>query len=189
MLRAMRERLFDPGALRRSGAGFTEELNRLRRGTPNAAGDRATRDRRLQSALEGNPGAAAARFRDEAWKDELRGLEQRRTELEVTIAAGATTPPPPALQPQMAVIFQQKATQLAEALAHDEQRDAARQTLRGFLEKIVIPPGEGLLQVVGNLREMWTAAGSRHGSAVAAVAQDGCGGLQPRYLQLWSGTA
>lgn len=65
---------------------------------------------------------------------------------------------------------------LAAALEHDEQRDAARLALRGFLEKIVIPPGDELLQVVGNLGEMLTAAGARNGSGPAAVGYGGCGG-------------
>ena len=35
----------------------------------------------------------------------------------------------------------------------------------GFIEKIVIPPGNELLQVVGNFGEMLTAAAGRNGSA------------------------
>jgi hypothetical protein len=64
-------------------------------------------------------------------------------------------------------------------LEHDdpEQRELALETLRGFIDRIVIPPGDGLLQVVGNLGEMLTAAGGRNGSAT--VADVGCGGSQP----------
>ena len=76
----------------------------------------------------------------------------------------------------MAEVFQQKATQLAAALERDEERDSARQALRGFLDKITIPPGDGLLQVVGNLGEMLTAASGRNGSLAAAVGNGGCGG-------------
>ena len=56
----------------------------------------------------------------------------------------------------------------------EEQRESARQVLRGFIDRIVIPPGDGLLQVVGNLGEMLKVAGGRTGSA--AVAYVGCGG-------------
>jgi len=82
----------------------------------------------------------------------------------------------------MADVFQQKTMQLAAALEHEdeEQRETARQTLRGFVEKIVIPPGDGLLQVVGNLGEMLTAAAGRSGAA--AVGYVGCGGAQPASL-------
>ena len=94
---------------------------------------------------------------------------------QASIAAGAIDPPRPALHPQMAEVFPQKATTLAAALEHDEQRDAARLALRGLVEKIVIPPDDGLLQVVGNLGEMLTAAGARSSSATA-VGYVGCGG-------------
>lgn len=76
----------------------------------------------------------------------------------------------------MAEVYRQKATTLAAALEHDAERDAARLALRGFLEKIVIPPAEGLLQVVGNLGAMLAAAHGRRDPAVAAVGYVGCGG-------------
>lgn len=53
------------------------------------------------------------------------------------------------------------ARMIAAGLEHDEQRDAARQALRGFLERIEIPPGDGLLRVVGNLGSMLSAAQGR----------------------------
>jgi hypothetical protein len=60
------------------------------------------------------------------------------------------------------------------ALEHEdlETRESARSAIRGFIDRIVIPPGDELLQVVGNLGEMLTAAG-------AAVGKGGCGGAQP----------
>jgi site-specific DNA recombinase len=77
-------------------------------------------------------------------------LDARKAEL----TAALVEPPIPALHPQMAEVYRRKATTLAAGLEHDEQRDAARQALRGFLDRIVIPPGEGCLQVVGNLGSM-----------------------------------
>jgi hypothetical protein len=73
----------------------------------------------------------------------------------------------------------ERGTQLAAALAHqdEEQREAARSALRGFVAAIVIPPGDGLLEVRGDLERMLAAAaGERDGSVLAAVAYDGCGG-------------
>jgi site-specific DNA recombinase len=176
VLRAMRERFFEPGAFAEFCAGFTEEVNRLGREhrTQLAAAPREIADikRRSQEILK----LLLEGFRTEEWKDELRRLDERRAELEAAIAEGVIKPPAPALHPQMAEIFRQKATQLAAALEHDEEHDAARQALRGFIDKIVIPPGDGLLQVVGNLGEMLTAASGRNGSVVAAVGQVGCGG-------------
>jgi len=47
-----------------------------------------------------------------------------------------------------------------------ELRESSRQALRGFVDRVVIPPGEGLLQVVRNLGEMLTAAGGGSGKAL-----------------------
>jgi hypothetical protein len=79
----------------------------------------------------------------------------------------------------MAEVFRQKTMQLAAALEHEdeEEREAARHALRGFIDRIVIPPGNALLQVVGNFGEMLTAANGR--AEPANVAYDGCGGVQP----------
>lgn len=73
-------------------------------------------------------------------------------------------------------MFRRQTEHLAAALENDADRDAARQALGGFLERIVIPPGDGLLQVVRNLGEMLTAAGGGNGAAAAAVGYVGCGG-------------
>ena len=54
---------------------------------------------------------------------------------------------------------------------------SAREALRGFITAIVTPPGEGLLEVRGDLgRMLAAAAGERAGEALASVAYDGCGG-------------
>ncbi len=76
---------------------------------------------------------------------------------------------------QMADVFRQKATTLAAGLEHDEHRDAARQALRGFLERILIPEGDGLLQVIGNVGMMLDAAQGLSPSR-ALVRNIGCGG-------------
>ena len=113
---------------------------------------------------------------NEEWKAELRRLDQRRAVLEALIAAAKTEPARPALHPHMAQVFEQKIQQLAVALEHEdaELRESARQTLRALIDRIVIPPDDALLQVVGNLGEMLTAADGRNRSA--AVGNGGCGG-------------
>ncbi len=79
-------------------------------------------------------------------------------------------------------MYREKVTSLAAALAHDDDtlRESAREALRGFITAIVIPPGNGLLEVRGDLGRMLSAAaGERAGEALAAVAYVGCGGVQP----------
>jgi hypothetical protein len=65
-----------------------------------------------------------------------------------------------------------------------ELRESARTTLRGFIDHIVIPPGDALLQVVGNLGEMLTAALAPHEAAAVGVMMV-AGACNQRYLQLW----
>ena len=48
--------------------------------------------------------------------------------------------------------------------------------LRGFVQSIIIPPGDGLLQVTGNLGAMLEAAAGQKMSGPDAVANVGCGG-------------
>jgi len=71
---------------------------------------------------------------------------------------------------------------LAAALERGDEHDAARQTLRGFIDRIIIPAGDGLLQVVGNFGEKLTAARGGIRSTLAAAGYVGCGGAQP----LWA---
>jgi hypothetical protein len=78
---------------------------------------------------------------------------------------------------------------LAATLERDEEHDPARAALRGFLDKIVILPGYGSLQVVRNL-------GDVDGSQQMERLNAGCcpiwlvaGACNQRYLQLWSGAA
>lgn len=172
----MRERLFEPAAFAEFCASFTEEPNRLRREhrvkLSAAPREIARIDHRaheiLNLLLEG--------FRNEAFKDELRKLDERKAELTAAIAAMEVEPAMPALHPNMAEVFRQKATALAEGLEHDGQRDAARHALRGFIDQIVIPPGNGLLQVAGNLGAMLDAAAGQMMFGRQAVANVGCGG-------------
>lgn len=171
-LRAMRELFFEPGAFAAFCEGFTAEMALQRREhVAQSAGARrelAAVERRLNEIMK----ALGEGYRSEAWKAELVTLDARKAALTTALAE----PPLPALHPRMAEVFRQKATTLATGLEHDEQRDAARQALRGFLDKIVVPPGNGLLQVVGNLGSMLAAAQGRAQSGTNAVGYVGCGG-------------
>ena len=71
----------------------------------------------------------------------------------------------------MSHVFHRKVHTLAAGLEHDQQRDAARRGTRYavFSQKIVIPRGDGLLQVMGNFGEMLTAEYGRSRSAAGSV--------------------
>jgi hypothetical protein len=132
----------------------------------------ASIDRRVQEILN----LLLEGFRNEAFKDELRKLDMRKAELTAAIAAAEMDPPMPALHPNRAEVFREKSATLAAGLEHDDQRDHARQALRNFVDKIVIPPGGGLLQVVGNLGAMLDAAAGQKLPGRQAVGNVGCGG-------------
>lgn len=171
VLKAMQERFFEPGAFAEFCEGFTAEMTLLRRQhlaqSAGARGELAAVERRLAEILK----ALGDGYRSEAWKAELVTLDARKAAL----TAAVTGTPLPALHPKMADVFRKKATTLAAGLEHDEQRDAARQALRGFVERIEIPPGDELLRVVGHLGSMLAAAQGRAHSQTSVI-NGGCGG-------------
>jgi hypothetical protein len=156
-------------------AGFTEEINRLRREQRAALGATKRELERVNREIQKIIEAIKVGFALPELKTEMDALQIRKRAIMAQLAA-ADDPSPPALHPHMAEVFRQKTMQLAAGLEHQGEHDTARQALRGFLDKIVIPPGDGLLQVVGNLGEMLKAAGGRKGAE--AVAYGGCGGPQ-----------
>lgn len=167
----MRELFFEPGAFAAFCEGFTAEMTLQRREhMAQMAGAR-----RELVAVEREIGKLVQAIKDGvsavAIKNELLTLEARQAVLTTAWAV----PPLTALHPHMAEVFRQKATTLAAGLEHDAQRDAARLALRGFLDKIVIPPGDGLLQVVGNVGSMLAVAQGRQ-SGTKAGGYVGCGG-------------
>ena len=70
---------------------------------------------------------------------------------------------------------------LRDALAKPEGRSQAADPFRGCFDKNVIPPGDGLLQVVGNVGSMLAAAQGRP-SGTKAVGIVGCGARNCRSL-------
>ena len=77
---------------------------------------------------------------------------------------------------------------MAAALAHEdeEQRESARDALRGFITAIVILPGDGLLEVRGDLGGCWqqppaSETAQRWRLLLMMVA----GARNQHYLQLW----
>jgi len=84
----------------------------------------------------------------------------------------------------MADVYRSKVEKLAAALEGGNEQGAARASLRGFVDRIVIPEDDGLLQVVGNLGLMLEATNEKADGE--AVGPSGCGACNRRYLQLWS---
>ena len=91
-------------------------------------------------------------------RDELTANAARREELKAKLAAADA--PPPLLHPEMADLYRQKVTTLAEALEQPETRTEATEALRGLVDAIILTPDEGALRIElkGNLAAMLSAA-------------------------------
>jgi site-specific DNA recombinase len=175
VLRAMVEKLFDDGSYQEFRRGFFEQMQELRRehlaqqrGAQRELQEVECKIRKIVAAvLDGVPGSQL--------KEEANALQARKDELLVLCA----DPTLPTLHPAASELFRSKAATLAAALQHRDGYAAARQALRGFLDRIVIPPGDGQLQVVGNLGAMFAAAdvaAGRKPELSGVVATVGCGG-------------
>ena len=167
----MRTHMMEPKAF----ASFCEEFN--------AELDRLRKEHRSQSArLREDLSAATTRrtgimkalsegFRSDGWKQELLDLDAQVDQLTSQLAQPAAPP----LRPDMARIFKEATIALVTGVDRDSQQDGARQSLRAYVEKIVIPPGQGLLQVVGKPEVMLAVArGERAIKGPGGIV--GCGG-------------
>src|SRR5436309_1721718 len=158
VLRALQEKLLRQDLFEEFCDEFTREMNRLRmehRAGLSAAERQierieARRKKLVESIMEGVPASEV--------KDELNANAARREELKAKLAAADA--PPPLLHPEMAGLYRQKVTALAEALEHSETRTEASEALRGLIEAIVLTPNQGELQIElkGNLAAMLGAA-------------------------------
>ena len=122
---------------------FHREINR-QRAEQDGHRNRTARDlekterdiRRLIEAIKaGVPGTAV--------KDEMTVLEARRVEL----LARLEPPPMPRLHPNLAGLYRQKVTNLAEALNDEHTRLEAAECLRELIEEIRLVPENGKLRV------------------------------------------
>jgi site-specific DNA recombinase len=124
---------------------FHRELNR-QRAEQDGHRDRTARDlektereiRRLIEAIKaGVPGAAV--------KDEMTVLEAKRMDLLARLEAAP--PSRPRLHPNLAELYRQKVTNLAEALNDEHARVEAAECIRELIEEIRLVPQDGKLRV------------------------------------------
>ena len=124
---------------------FHREVNR-QRAEQEGSRDRTARDlektereigRLIEAIKAGVPGAAV--------KDEMAVLEARRVELLARLEAAP--PSMPRLHPNLAELYQQKVTNLAEALNDEHTRLEAAECIRELIEEIRLVPANGKLRV------------------------------------------
>jgi len=158
VLKALREKLLRQDLFEEFCDEFTREMNRLRmehRAGLSAAEREierieARRKKLVESIMEGVPASEV--------RDELNANAVRREELKAKLTAADA--PPPLLHPEMAGLYREKVTTLAQALEHPETRTEAAEALRGLIDAIVLTPNQGELQIElkGNLAAMLGAA-------------------------------
>ena len=140
VLRALQEKLLNQDLFEEFCEEFTREMNRLRmehRASLSSAeargrADRVTRIKKLLNLML-DDGIAV----DEG-KAEMKALDARRKELQAQL--DTADEPPPLLHPEMAELYRQKVTTLAQALEHPETRTEATEALRGLIDAIVLTP-------------------------------------------------
>ena len=158
VLTALQEKLLRQDLFEEFCDEFTREMNRLRMehranlSTAEREIDRieVRRKKLIEMVMDGVPPAEV--------KDEMIANAARREELKAKLAAADA--PPPLLHPEMAGLYRQKVTALAQALEHPETRTEASEALRGLIDAIVLTPDQGELQIElkGNLAAMLGAA-------------------------------
>jgi hypothetical protein len=79
----------------------------------------------------------------------------------LTAQLESTYEPLPLLHPAMADVYRSKVEKLVAAPESGDEQGAAGEALRDFIDRIVIPEGDGLLQVVGNLGLMLVATNGK----------------------------
>jgi site-specific DNA recombinase len=145
ILEGLKHQLMHPELVAAFVDEFRREMNR-QRADEDGRRDRTARVlektereiRRLIEAIKaGVPGAAV--------KDEMAVLEARRAEF---LARSEATPPPmPRLHPNLAELYRQKVTNLAEALNDEHTRLEAAECIRELIEEIRLVPVNGKLRV------------------------------------------
>jgi site-specific DNA recombinase len=145
VLNGLKDQLMHPELVTAFVDEFHREVNR-QRAEQDGSRERTTRDlektereiRRLIEAMKaGVPGAAV--------KDEMVALEARRLELRGRL--GAASPPMPRLHPNLAQLYRQKVTNLAEALNDENTRLEAAECIRDLIEEIRLVPENEKLRV------------------------------------------
>jgi site-specific DNA recombinase len=159
VLKALEEKLLRQDLFEEFCDEFTREMNRLRmeqRATISSAKrevDRiGTRIKKLLNLMLDDEMAV-----DEG-KAEIKTLDARRKELQAQLETADEAPP--LLHPEMADLYRQKVTTLAQALEQPETRTEATEALRGLIDAIILTPNDGGLriQLKGNLAAMLSAA-------------------------------
>jgi len=147
VLTALRTKLVDPELFAHFCEVFTQEMNRLRvegrAGIATTEAEIARIDREIDTLVNMILKGGAA----DAINAKLLTLESRKWELQRFLAEAQE--PPPMLHPSMALQYRRRVQQLYDALQGDdeERRVEAAEVLRTLVDKIILTPLNGKLEI------------------------------------------
>ena len=153
---ALRTRLMAPDLVAEFIKEFTAEWNRAA-AEASAGRDGTARELVIvERKINGLISAIAEGFRAAGLQTQLDGLEARRIELSGKLSA--PVPSQPRLHPNIAQVYRDKVERLQEALHAGDDGQAALETARNLIDKIVLTPassGAGFeIELIGEIASM-----------------------------------
>ncbi|MBZ9791677.1 recombinase family protein [Rhizobium sp. 3T7] len=139
VLTGLKDRLMAPAIVEEAMRAYAEETNRLNRERRSNGDAWKTEFGKVEKQIEQIVEAIADGMYHPSMKEKMAGLERRKGELTVLLAA--TSADTPDILPSAAAIYAKKVTALANALNRADERQEAAETLRALIEKIVLLPG------------------------------------------------
>jgi site-specific DNA recombinase len=159
VLRALQEKLLQQDLFEEFCDEFTREMNRLRMERRASLSSAKREVERIGARIKKLLNLMLDdEFAVDEGRAEIKTLDARRKEFQALLETADEAPP--LLHPEMAALYRQKVTTLAEALERSETRTEATEALRGLIDAIVLTPDEGALRIElrGNLAAMLSAA-------------------------------
>ncbi|HVS08810.1 MAG TPA: recombinase family protein [Planctomycetota bacterium] len=152
VLDGLREHLMHPDLVAEYVAEYQREWNRLRAETLGARAGVETELKTVEKQIRNIVEAVKAGFFAPAMKEEMAALEARQTELRARMEE-APAEPAIALHPGLVEVYRRRVGELSVSLNDPALRQEAAEALRGLVERIVLLPVDGALQIelVGEL--------------------------------------
>jgi DNA invertase Pin-like site-specific DNA recombinase len=146
ILGALKTNLMRPDLVEEFSRAFIEEINKARitagSQRKQLESERNANDRRLRALVaaiaEGSP--------PKGLLEEMRRVEARQEEIERDLGAAPETAKP-LIHPNMAALYRRKVSDIEKLLADSASRDEAIQTIRSLIDRIVLTPVAGELQI------------------------------------------
>jgi len=146
VLRAMREHLMEPALFEEFCETYTRAVNEWRIAQRADLAGKEAELKKVERQIRKVIDAIKDGLYHASMKDEMTGLENRKVAIERALEIADE--PPPLLHPNMAKVYSKKINALYEALQSDEGRPTAADLLRTLIDRIVLEPAGGRLDIL-----------------------------------------